>query len=61
MLTFPLEKHLSLKKQFFHLLDFHQLQRELENNLLTLSAVTQPKGKKKKGKASCKVIMYCEH
>ncbi|XP_073673169.1 centrosomal protein CEP57L1 [Garra rufa] len=32
-----------------------ELQRELENNLLSLSAVTQPKGKKKKKeKASCK-------
>lgn len=35
---------------------WHQLQREFENNLLSLSAVTQPKGKKKKKeKASCKV------
>ncbi|XP_016150898.1 centrosomal protein cep57l1-like isoform X6 [Sinocyclocheilus grahami] len=32
-----------------------KLQRELENNLISLSAVTQPKGKKKKKeKASCK-------
>ncbi|XP_016150882.1 centrosomal protein cep57l1-like isoform X4 [Sinocyclocheilus grahami] len=32
-----------------------ELQRELENNLISLSAVTQPKGKKKKKeKASCK-------
>ncbi|XP_067273740.1 centrosomal protein CEP57L1 isoform X1 [Pseudorasbora parva] len=31
-----------------------ELQREFENNLLSLSAATQPKGKKKKGKASCK-------
>ncbi|KAF4099614.1 centrosomal protein CEP57L1 isoform X1 [Onychostoma macrolepis] len=32
-----------------------ELQREFENNLLSLSAVTQPKGKKKKKeKASCK-------
>ncbi|XP_077076203.1 centrosomal protein CEP57L1 [Siphateles boraxobius] len=31
-----------------------ELQRELENNLLSLSAATQPKGRKKKGKASCK-------
>uniref|UniRef100_A0A8C1T979 Centrosomal protein 57kDa-like protein 1 n=1 Tax=Cyprinus carpio TaxID=7962 RepID=A0A8C1T979_CYPCA len=46
-----------------------ELQRELENNLISLSAVTQPKSKKKKKeKASCKVkkkqcsaVMFSEH
>ncbi len=47
---------------------WHQLQREFENNLLSLSAVTQPKGKKKEerkgllqGKKKRSAVMYSEH
>lgn len=38
-----------------------ELQRELENNLLSLSAANQPKGKKKKGKKSPSVKVETAH